>query len=132
MEYKDVDHHEDHQEVGEHHHPRHSTADGQAVPLLASSGGLQSLLLLVPELPGEGAVPAQQEDPQDGEGDRDNDQHEGRHQGQDPVLGVAGVDPVGGRVVSSHLHLGPEIREDVIDQSNRKLTWGKGGSSSFF
>ena len=112
MEYKDVNDDEDHQEVGEHHHPRHSTADSQAVPLLAGSGGLQALLLLVPELPGEGAVPAQQEDPQDGEGDRDDDQHEGRHQGQDPVLSVAGVDPVGGRVVSSHLHLSPEIREE--------------------
>ena len=118
MEYKYVYDDEDHQEVGEHHHPRHAAADGQAVPLPAGSRGLQSLLLLVPELPGQRAVPAQQEDPQDGEGDRDDDQHEGRHQRQDPVLGVAGVDPVGGRVVSSHLHLGPEIREDgVINQT---------------
>ena len=112
MEYKNVDHDEDHQEVGEHHHPRDSAADSEAVPLLTGPDRLQALLLLVPELPGEGAVPAQQEDPEDGEGDRDDDQHEWRHQGQDPVLGVAGVDPVGGGVVSSHLHLSPEIRKE--------------------
>ena len=107
-----IEHHDDHEEDGEHHHAGHSAEHREAVPGLAGPAGSQSLLLLVPVLAGEGAVPAQQEDPEDGEGDRDDDQHEGRHQGEDPVLGVAGVDPVGGRVVSSHLHLSPEIRKE--------------------
>ena len=114
---EDVDHHHQHEEVGEHHHARHAAADGQAVAGPGGLAELEVLLLLLgvgEAVAGEGAVPAQQQHPQDGEGHGEDDEEAGQHEGGQQVLGGAGVDLVGGGVVPGHVHLGPATRQHYI------------------
>ena len=73
------------------------------------------IIILVWELvPLQCTVPAQQEDPEDGEGDGERDQEDGGHQGRHQVLGVARVDLVGGGMVASHVHLGPATHKILL------------------
>ena len=65
-EDKDVDDDDEDEEHGEHHHPRHTAADCQAVACLARLGHEDLILIFITELmSGQGAVPAQQQDPED-------------------------------------------------------------------
>lgn len=108
-EDKNVDDHNDYEEHGEHHHARDTTADCQAVASLASLGHHDLVLVFITELMTcQGAVPAQQQHPEDGEGDGKDDQEDGGEQGDHQVLGMTGVNLIRGRVVTSHLHLSPE------------------------
>ena len=65
-EDKDVDDDDEDEQHGEHHHPRHTAADCQAVACLAGLGHQDFILIFVTELmAGQGAVPAQEQDPED-------------------------------------------------------------------